>query len=471
MLRHHLHRVTLAHVRVQRVAQALEERGEARAHLGVGAHEIADALDMPLRDARDVVGPLVPVDARAAPLHELCAHRSLPALHWEQRQPQLHALGDLGRLEAVPLLARQAVAVVPALVRAVVGHLVLPGLLQEAQLVDAGLDALVVRAQGLQHAPHVGEDLGVVQRLLGAHARGDEDGQDDVAQLLALRAAHDAAHRLHHVDRGVLGVEEDDGVEVGHVDALGKASGVCEDAALPLRHVLPQPGDKAGAHVRRHGAVHMVQLAVEDGPLVRSVFHVAVHYLVESLADGLGGLDGGAEAHRAAQRPGARVEPVHVVHNERVAQARGVPGRPLPVVGQALPTADDLAHVLGVQRQGVHALVVDGHEPLAQGVLLHGEHDDLVVGEEALLHGLAELDLVGGGAVYGLVVHGGYGVVLLGPPSLGRLSVDARGRRHVEALPGAHVLVVVHLHERGGHLGRDARKRRARRAVCLVADN
>lgn len=111
---------------------------------------------------------------------------------------------------------------------------VLAGALLEGERVDLCLDSLVVASQGLQDAPDVREHLAVVERRLGRHAGGDEYGEDDVAEVLPLCAAHDAADRLHDVDRGVLGVEEDHRVEAGHVDALREAARVGEYPALAL---------------------------------------------------------------------------------------------------------------------------------------------------------------------------------------------------------------------------------------------
>ena len=447
----------------------MQERLEAAGHLVVLADEFADALDVALGDLRHVLGPLVPVDTRAALLDQRGLDGLLPALDREEREPHLHALRDLRRLLALLLLLELEVAGVPPLLVGRSGNLVLLGLLLEGERVDLGLDSLVVRAEGLEDAPDVREHLAVVERLLRRHAGGDENGQDDIAEVLALGAPHDAADGLDDVNGRVLGIEEDDGVEVGHVDALGEAARVGEDAALVLGDVPSEPGDVSRALVGRHVAVDMAQLALERELLVL-VFGKLLDDLREGLRDGLRCIDGRAEADGAVQRLAVGHHGLDVIDDEHATEAGRVVGRALAVIDEALPAADNLAYVRGLQAHCVDALVaLQGGQAVPDGILLDGEDDDLVVGEQLLLHGLAELDLVGGGAVDGLVVHGGDGVVLLGAFAFGGLAVDARGRRHVQALLGGNVLVEVDLHEgRSLSLG-DAGEGVAGRAVGLVA--
>ena len=70
----------------------------------------------------------------------------------------------------------------------------------QVELVDPGFEALVVRAQRLQHLPDVRVGAAAVKRRGGVVARRDDDGQDDVAVLLSLGAPHDPTDRLHDVD-------------------------------------------------------------------------------------------------------------------------------------------------------------------------------------------------------------------------------------------------------------------------------
>ena len=276
----------------------MQERLEATGHLVVLANKFADTLYMALSDLRHVLGPLVPVDTRAALLYQRGLDGLLPALDREEGKPHLHALRDLGRLLTLLLLLELEVAGVPSLLVGRSCDLVLLGLLLEGERVDLGLDSLVVRAEGLEDAPNVRENLAVVERLLRRHAGGDENGQDDIAEVLTLGAPHDAADGLDDVHGRVLGIEEDDGVEVGHVDTLGEAACIGEDAALVLGDVPSEPGDISRALIRWHVAVDVAQLALERELLVL-VFGKLLDDLREGLRDGLRCIDGRAEADGA----------------------------------------------------------------------------------------------------------------------------------------------------------------------------
>ena len=61
----------------------------------------------------------------------------------------------------------------------------LPGVVaDEIDLVDHGVEAVVVGAEGLEDLPDDFVDLVVLERFVRLHARGDDDGQDDVAVVL-----------------------------------------------------------------------------------------------------------------------------------------------------------------------------------------------------------------------------------------------------------------------------------------------
>ena len=348
MLGDHLDGVLLLDARVERVPEALEEDAELGPHLLVGGDQLADALYVALRYPRNVLRPFVPVDARAALLDEGRRDGFLPPFDWEEGELELHALGDLGGTPLLALLVRRE-PVVPALVAVGAGvDPVLAGALLEGECVDLCLDSLVMASQCLQHAPDVCEHLAVVERLLGRHAGGDENGEDDVAEVLPLGAAHDAADRLHDVDRGVLGVEEDHRVEAGHVDALREAARVGEYPALPLGDIATEPGELPVPVRGVHAAVDVVEHAFEPEVLAPGL-GVPVDDARERLADGLGGVDRRAEPHRPMQGlyalPGLRV---HVVDDQHVAYPRGVLGSVLAVLREALPAADDLADIVVV---------------------------------------------------------------------------------------------------------------------------
>ena len=77
-------------------------------------------------------------------------------------------------------------------------------LFRQFDLIDFGIEAVVVSPQGVQHSPdHL--EIGVVFENLVALGIGrNHDRNDDVSVFLALAAAHDATDRLHDIDLRVL---------------------------------------------------------------------------------------------------------------------------------------------------------------------------------------------------------------------------------------------------------------------------
>ena len=123
---------------------------------------------------------------------------------------------------------------------------------------------------------------------------------------------------------------------------------------------------------------------------------------VEQLLDPLGVLDVAGERDGAAHRRGVGLE--------------GVLG--LAALGQPVPAADDLGGVVELE------LVVVVGELLLEGaghrLLVDGEHEHLVVGEQVALDGLAEAEPVELRAVELLVVHRGEDRVRLAGLGLAR---------------------------------------------------
>ena len=132
---------------------------------------------------------------------------------------------------------------------------------------------------------------------------------------------------------------------------------------------------------------------------------------------------------------------------------------------QAVPAAGDAGGVVEVELAVLGELALERAGDVG---LVDREHEDFVVGEEAVLDGKAEAEAVEFLAEEGGVVHGGdLGGALL-RLGLGRVAVDPRGRGHVEALGGLDVAGVVDLDEVGLVLPREGD---AGGAVGLVADD
>ena len=189
-----------------------------------------------LRDLVDVLGPLLPVAARTHLLHEPRVDRVLPA-------PQ--GVKVKAHLDAPPRSTAAHVVVLPAGFAARRegvddGNLVRLGPV-EVDLIDHGIEALVVGAQRLKNFPHDPEDVVVRQDLFRRHARRDRHWQDDVAVLLARSQAHDTPHGLDDVDLRLARGQEHDRVQRRDVHTLAQAAGVRQDPArrrAVLRHLV-----------------------------------------------------------------------------------------------------------------------------------------------------------------------------------------------------------------------------------------
>lgn len=200
-------------------------------------------------------------------------------------------------------------------------------------------------SQGLDYLPHNFEGIGVVQRLFGRVASGDDHGQDDVSVVFAFEAAHDAPDCLYDLHAGLLRLQEHDGVQVRHVHALGKAADVGEDVA-PLFAGVCEPGELVLAVRHVHGTVDVLHCAFHAGnvvALLALVVYVGLDRSLEVLGNAPGLGDGRAEGDGVLQRMTAAVL--------------------LALVRQALPAPDDLCGIGDLE-----ALLV-GH-----GALVHLAH-------------------------------------------------------------------------------------------------
>ena len=172
----------------------------------------------------------------------------------------------------------------------------------EVDLVDLGIQPVVVRAQRPQHAPDRREAFVVVERGRRFDARRHRNRQHDVAVVLARRLAHGAADRLDDIHLAVARAHEQDRVERRHVDPLGQAARVGQDPAGTVRPAL-QPLDP-------RLAVEGVMLPVDmPGLAAERLRPLGFGQHVDSFASGLRNPVG------IAFRPGT--DDLYVVVNER----------------------------------------------------------------------------------------------------------------------------------------------------------
>ena len=297
----------------------------------------------------------------------------------------------------------------------------------EADLVDLGGQALVVGTQRLQHLPHHLVCLVVAQRHFWRHAGRHPDRQDHISEVLALRATHYPAHGLDDIDDALARLQEKDGVERGHVDALGQALGVREHAADALPRRVPKPRQRLGTDLDVGRAVDVAGLNPHRIG-VTAILERLVRDHGEGLRECLRRLDRGRERDRALHR--------HLVTRELRA-----------ALGECVPAADDAGEV--VEREtglGIRQLPL---ERAVDGLLVHREDDHPVVGEQVTGDGIAEQQLVEDRAEHGLVVHRGEHYIGLLRPRLRLVAVDSRRGRHVEPARAGDVRVVVNPRERG----------------------
>jgi hypothetical protein len=83
----------------------------------------------------------------------------------------------------------------------------------------------------LQNLPDDLVLLVVFQSLLRGYVSRDTYGENNVAVFLPVGFPHDPPHRLNYINNGVPGVEKENRIEGGHIDALGQAAGIGKDPA------------------------------------------------------------------------------------------------------------------------------------------------------------------------------------------------------------------------------------------------
>ena len=415
--------------------------------------QAVDAFHIALSDPGNVRRPLFPVAFIADLLHHAGINGPLQFLKMRQGQRELgrRAASLACRGHSAFLLRRVSVGNAADEHRAAVLRLVAVQL----QLVDHGAETVIMRPQGIEDCPDHGKTLVVVEGFFRRHSGRDEDGNDDVAEFLARRRAHDAPHGLHHVDLGIAGRKEQHRVQRGHVHAFGKAAHIGEDAALvAVGRGGIEPGQLFVAGGGGHGAVHMLRGHADHfrAFLLRQAVIVAFLEAVEDRADPFGYLDVLTEGDRLAHGRGIGC-PEQALVNEH----------PL---GQGVDAADELAGVVGID-----LLAAVRHGGLQGGgdlAFTERQHQHLVVRQQIFIDRLAKADTKDLRPVQGFIIHRtepGFGILRL---FLAFFRIEARGGRHVEALFRLNKGIVMHLHKGGIFrvLQGDAGG-----AVGLVADN
>ena len=330
-------------------------------------------------------------------------------------------------------------------------------------MVDGGVEAVVVGAQGLQDVPDDFVFFVVVEYFFRFLVAGDADGQDDVAVFFAGGFAHDAPYGLNDVDLRAAGGEEEDGVQRGHVDAFREAAGVGEDAAFAVRaDGFFELGEFVAAQLHVHGAVDVVDGAGQE---VRGVALLGADFFDHDLPaffDGHGVFNGAGEGDGAVHGGGVQLQEVDggvvgpggvgvfVVAFFVAVVGDGVDGTDL-LFAQAVVAADEFDGVVEVEFSVVGLEFLG--EVLFHRVFVDAEDEDFVVGEQVFFHRAGEGQAVELRAVGEQIVHGGDEGVCFGGFAFGGFRVDARGGGHVQAFAPGDEVVVVDVHEAGFVVG------------------
>lgn len=190
-----------------------------------------------------------------------------------------------------------------------------------------------MRAKCLEDLPNDLVLLIVREGLFGLHVGGHADGKDHVAVLLAAQSAHDPADRLDNIDLAVPGVQEQDGVEGGNVDAFGEAPSIRQDPAGVGAGVVLEPVEFLVALQDVECAVDVSGFAAQHR-LVAVEHAVVVDVLVDDLCEQVG------EPLRVLDRPGERDGTLHRFGVASEAAFRTAAFR------QAVPAAHDLRGVV-----------------------------------------------------------------------------------------------------------------------------
>ena len=313
VLRHHFHGVVAGDRLVDRPPELLVEGGEPVAQ-GVVVGIVEQSLDAdnePRKDVSDILRPGLPVFPVAALVDDLGVDRARRQVERRERQQ--------GRCPVVFVTIGSWTAEDDAVGRRIV----------QVDLVDLGIEAVVMRAQRAQHAPGDLELLAGIEHPRRVRTRRHRDGQHDVAVGLVRRLAHDAAHGLDDIDDALALRHEKHGVKRRYVDPFGQTAGVRQDAAT-------SPGLSFQPFDARL-AVERVVLAVDvSRPALERPVPFRVRQLSNRLLDdaapvsfqSLRRLDGVGERDRAAERPNRTL-------------VRG----PVLRVLQCPPAADDLGRV------------------------------------------------------------------------------------------------------------------------------
>ena len=241
--------------------------------MGLVLQNGSDAVNMGTSNLCDVVGPVLPVVPVAALLYDLCIDRAFDL-------PDLKLKIVLTVSLWGGLWLSYSVASPPRLLLCGPGDLLLLGrdlvsdrddlhLLKhlpveiQVHLVDHGVEAVVVRAECLQHLPHYRVGLVVVQSVVWFYASRNDHRKNHIATLLVWSVSHHSTDGLNYVHLRVARGQKQHCIERWNVHTFRQTAHVAQYPASIVGYSGLQPGELLFFLACVHCAVYVLGFAFE----------------------------------------------------------------------------------------------------------------------------------------------------------------------------------------------------------------
>ena len=448
VLRQHLDALFGSDARIEVVAEGDDKFVELGGVFSpIACDKARNAGDVFLGNFSHFGSPVFPIKAVATFLHEFGKDALLGGTKLKGELVGNLLVGDFLRIVAVVGVATERTATDTGLSESRQPDSDLrPLVFVERDGVDVGIEVVVVGTEGIEDGPHHGERVVVVEGFFGGGAFWHDDGDDDVAifflvGLSTTEGAHHASHALHHIHLRIAGREEEHGIEGRHVDTLRETAHIGDDATfLWVGGVFCQPRQGVVALGCPHTAIHVARL---------DVHHAFALFVGETLV--VEGRDAGQHVLNVAR--GARFVGFANFVGEGQGSAHkswvGLPSDAFVahnLFGESVDYANEASRVVVVEFFGLEVFHLL-HQGVGNHIFRHGEHQDFVVGEDAVSHGIGEIDAEKFLSIGFLIVHRTEHTIVFAGSDSGIFSIKARSGRHIESLSATDEVIIVNLDE------------------------